>query len=193
MRPKTTTTKVERLMTALYTTHHAALRGSIAKMVGTGYADDIIGHLGEKLCADPDLWDGNGEKVFGFLHSALKRLALNAIRDQKKHLHECDSVASEMGITEWKVWTDPSSSPEQIAVAVIMHEQRRALIAEYDPMRYGRVSEDIAIYDMLVEGCEGREIALRLGINVNTAHGALRRVRRKIEQHEERSLRAGGA
>jgi DNA-directed RNA polymerase specialized sigma24 family protein len=193
MRTKTKT-KVERLMIALYKTHHAALRGSVSRLVGTGYADDAIGHLAEKLCAKPDLWDGNDSKMFSFLHSALKRLAFNRLRDERKHLHECDSAATEMGATEWKVWTDPSCSPEVIALTSISREQMRAAVVCLEQSGQWSVCPYDELFDLLADEYGGKEIAERLQININTAHGAIRRVRLKIEQYnQERPEGARGA
>ena len=194
MRRTKTPTKVERLMTALYKTHHAALHAKIHKMVG-GAADDIIGHLAEKLLARPDdLWDGNDERVFGFLLNSLCRLSFNYLRDHKKYSYECDSMSAELGITEWKAWTDPSSSPETIAIASISREQMRHVMVEIDQIDHQRVCSYAEIFDLLADDHGGKEIGERLQLNINTAHGAIRRVRLRIERYnQERPQGARGA
>ena len=193
MRTKTKT-KVERLMTALYTTYHAALRANISRLVGTGYADDAIGHLAEKLCAKPELWDGNDSALFSFLHSALKRLAFNRLRDEHKYIYECDSAAADLQTpTEWKIWSDPSSSPEQIAIASISYEQAHALMEVVDESREDRICSYTEVFELMSVGYAGGEIGEMLHLNINTAHGAIRRVRLNLErQDEKRPKRARG-
>lgn len=185
MRRTKTPTKVERLMTALYKTHHAALHAKIHKMVG-GAADDLIGQLAEKLLARTDeLWDGNDERVFSFLLNALCRLSFNYLRDNKKHIWQCDSVSTEIGITEWKAWTDPSCSPETIAIASISREQMYQVMVEVDQVDHQRVCSYAEIFDLLADDHGGKEIGERLQLNINTAHGAIRRVRQRIERYNQ--------
>jgi DNA-directed RNA polymerase specialized sigma24 family protein len=199
MRRTKTPTQIERLMTALYTTHYAALNAKISKIVG-GAADDLIGKLAEKLLAKPDLWDGNEARVFGFLLNALTRLSFNYLRDNKKHIWDCDRSAllvsdadtMESFVVEWKAWTDPSCSPETIAIASITYEEMRALMVEGDrdqPSIYSYAD----VFDHLIEGNGGKELAEKRQLNINTAHGAIRRVRERIEQQQERSKGACGA
>ena len=202
MRRTKTPTKVERLMTALYKTHHAALHAKTYKMVG-GAADDLIGQLAEKLLARTDeLWDGNDERVFSFLLNALMRLSFNYLRDNKKYTWDCDrnpvffsnGDTQECRIVEWKAWTDPSSSPETIAIAAISREQIHHLMVEIDQIDHQRVCSYAEIFDLLADDHGGKEIGERLQLNINTAHGAIRRVRQRIERYnQERPQGARGA
>jgi DNA-directed RNA polymerase specialized sigma24 family protein len=191
MRRTKTPTQIECLMTALYTTHYAALNAKISKMVG-GAADDLIGKLAEKLLAKPDLWDGNEARVFSFLLNALTRLSFNYLRDNKKHIWQCDSTSAELGITEWAAWTDPSCSPETIAIAAITYEQMRDLMVKVD-REQPYICSCADVFDHLIEGNGGKELAEKRQLNINTAHGAIRRVRERIEQQQERSQGARGA
>ena len=189
MRRKTPT-KIDRLMTALYETHYTSLTARLGRMIGA-QGDDLVSQLGEKLLRHPDLWDGNEERIYGFLWSSLYRLALNRLRDERKHLFECDSAAGEMQV-EWKVWKDPSDSPEQIAIEDIYIGQLRAKIVEGDSIARQRECSYAHVFDLMLLGHNGKGIGYEMSINSNTAHGAIRRVREEVER-EERSEGPRGA
>jgi hypothetical protein len=128
------------------------------------------------------------------------RLSFNYLRDNKKYTWDCDRNAvffsngdtQESWIVEWKAWTDPSSSPETIAIAAITYEQMRALMVEVD-REQPYICSCADVFDHLIEGNGGKELAEKRQLNINTAHGAIRRVRERIERQQKRSQGACGA
>ena len=199
-RPKKKMTKAERLMTALYVTHYRTIKHLLTHMIG-GQADDIISLLGETLLRYGDRWDGNDGMVLNFLIRSAKRLAINRLRDRKRERHECDLIADtsrEDGqVSDLREFGDYSESADALVIDAIEREELRAAVlrsclptAKGDRAQTPNLRMEL-FEEMLAGSISGTNFAIEHGHNINTVHGAIKRIREIVDEHKRLEWTSG--
>ncbi|MGV1793375.1 sigma-70 family RNA polymerase sigma factor [Rhizobium lusitanum] len=139
----------------LYTSEQGRLRRLIRRLVGNKTTtDDLVHQAFVKLLAAAD--GGNIDNCPAYLRTTARNLALNHLRDLKRH--------AEIGVSDAELHAIPDLQPSPEMTVVYRCELRRVLqaVASLPPKR-----REVFVLNKF-EGLSYDEIAARLGVSRNT-------------------------
>ena len=139
----------------LYTSEQGRLRRLVRRLVGSRTTtEDLVHQTFVKLLAAVD--SGNIDNCPAYLRATARNLALNHLRDLKRH--------NEVGVSDAELHAIPDLQPSPEMTVVYRCELRRVLqaVASLPPKR-----REAFVLNKF-EGMSYDEIAVRLGISRNT-------------------------